>query len=371
MVGLGRVKTVAVVALVLAGGIGSAVAFGVVGAPAVESVDNRFITVSEDTTTIQTALTVTNPNPVGVQFGSSTVDYDVSMNSVSIASGTKEGIGVERGNSTLTFTTTMQNDQIPAWWFTHIENRETTQLTIDATASSSLLGGQSVSLTQNRTIETDIIGQFNSDETRPVNASQPVISDPVLYINETRGSWDRDNLNESTTPIDIEFDVYNPKTIIPYTVSKIGYTTSMNNVTVGDGESESNYVILPGETETVDVSTVIENENLDEWWVSHLERNQETDLYIDFYLILEANGKQFQIDLDAIDYETVIETDIFGNKAEYPTGSGGQANSTDGDGTSDDTTDDGTETDSETETDDGTETETDDDILNGTVESPL
>ncbi len=73
----------------------------------------------------------------------------------------------------------------PAWWVTHIDNGETTTVGIDATVTSSTLGGRSVSFSQERTIETDLLSQFNSTETRPVEADQPLVSDPVIYINET------------------------------------------------------------------------------------------------------------------------------------------------------------------------------------------
>jgi LEA14-like dessication related protein len=215
----------------------------------------------------------------------------------------------------------MQNDRIPPWWVTHIDTGETTTVGIDATVTSSALGGRSVSVSQERTIETDLLSQFNSTETRPVDADQPLVSDPVLYINETRGAWDQGNLTQSETPLNLAFDVYNPKPY-PYTITKVGYTIRMNDVTVGEGETDRGYVLGPDEETTLDANTAIRNENLDRWWVTHLQRSQQTDLYIDFYLVLEAGGEQFRVDLDSIDCQQEIETDIFGNKAQYPTGNG-------------------------------------------------
>jgi hypothetical protein len=40
---------------------------------------------------------------------------------------------------------------------------------------------------------------------------------------------------------------------------------------------------------------------------------------IDFYLVVRSRGEQFRVDLDAVDYGTPIETDIVGDKAQYPT----------------------------------------------------
>jgi len=317
--GLGRLQQVAIAVTVVVGVAVGAVGLGVVGTPSVETAENRFTGVSANTTTVGTTITVTNPNPIGVTLNGTTIDYTVSMNDVAVASGEKRGISLERGNTTLQFSTEMRNARIPPWWVSHIQNGERTRVTIDANITDSLAGERSVTVTQNRTVETDILGAFNSTETRPVNADKPFVSDPVLYINETRGSWDRAATNRSETPIEMTFDVYNPKSV-PYTVTRIGYRTYMNDVRVGSGETDSGALIMPGERETIGVRNVIRNQRLDRWWVTHLQRNQNTTMYIDFYFIVEGGGKQFRVDLDAIDYETAIETDIFGNKAQYPTG---------------------------------------------------
>ena len=314
----GKLNLVVVGALAVAVLVGGGFAMGVLGAPSVESVENHFGAVSETTTVVATDLRVSNPNPVGVQLGGATVNYTVGMNGVEMATGSKAGLALARGNSTFPFTTQMRNDRIPAWWYTHVENGEVSEVTVDATLTSSTLG-RSFSTAQERTVETDVVGQFNSSETRPVNANQPLVADPVLYVNETRGAWDRANLTRQRTPMDLDFTVYNPKPA-PYTVTKVGYTVTMNDVTVGAGESARGYIIAPRSTETIEAGAEIRNEHLDEWWVTHLRRNQVTDLRIDFYLVLEGGGESFRVDLDAIDYQQTIETDIFGNKAEYPTG---------------------------------------------------
>jgi LEA14-like dessication related protein len=355
---MGRLKIVGVLVVVAAAAVGGSVALGVLGTPSVTSVDNHFAGVSNQTTTVATNLTVNNPNPVGVQLGGVGINYTISMNGVEMAQGARQGVGVGTGNTTLPFTTEMQNDRIPPWWVTHIDNGETTTVGIDATVTSSTLGGRSVSVSQERTIETDLISQFNSTETRPVEANQPLVSDPVLYINETRGAWDQENLTQSETPLDLGFDVYNPKAY-PYTVTKVGYTIRMNDVTVGEGETDRGYVLSPGEETTLEANTAIQNENLDRWWVTHLQRNQQTDLYIDFYLVLEGGGEQFRVDLDSIDYQQEIETDIFGNKAQYPTGNGTSGGADDG--SANESTDGDEET--ETPTPTPTETETDDGLL--------
>jgi LEA14-like dessication related protein len=310
-----RIRFVATVVGVLAVTLVGAFALGVLGAPAVQDVDNRFGEVSNDTTVVHTDLVVNNPNPIGVQLGDSTINYTVRMNGVPMAVGGRTGLDIATGNSTLPFTTRMDNGQIPAWWATHVNEGERTVVTINATVRASLVGRHQYDLTQEKEVETDIIGNFNSGETRPVEADDPppTFSNPVLYVNRTSAQWGEATREE--TPIDMTFDLYNPQTL-PFTVSEFGYEITMNGVRVGEGTTEGLAAILPGATETVTTRARIINPNLDDWWVTHLRNDQVTNVRIEFYAVLagdELTG-DIRVPLDRLTYEETIETDIFGNK---------------------------------------------------------
>jgi LEA14-like dessication related protein len=338
--------------------LGGAVVTGVLGAPSVGAVENRFGPVNESSTVVETDLVVSNPNPVGVSLGDVRVEYGVQMNDVTIASGAKDGVAVDPGNSTLQFETAMRNERIPEWWHSHVEHDERTTVTVDAAAHSSTLGRTFEAPSVTRDVETDLLSQFNSTETREVNADRPVVSDPVLYVNETSAHWG--DPNESATPIHLRFVVYNPKPY-PVAVSELGYDVSMNDVGVGDGRTSSAYVVSPGSTETVETTAYVRNERLDEWWVSHLERNQVSDLRIDFSARLSLSEETVRVPLDALTYEKTVETDIFGTKpdGESPETSEATADSTET-ATGGETPTDSTET-----ADDRTATQTDDSGLFG------
>jgi len=66
---LGRLQQVGVAAGVVVAVVVGAFGVGVIGAPGVETVENRFTGVSGNTTTVGTAITVSNPNPVGASLG--------------------------------------------------------------------------------------------------------------------------------------------------------------------------------------------------------------------------------------------------------------------------------------------------------------
>jgi LEA14-like dessication related protein len=246
---------------------GAGVLSGALGAPRVVGVDNEFGNVTNETTEIRTALIVDNPNPFGVRVGNTTVNYTVEMNDVTMASGERSNLGLDRGNTTLQFSTRMRNGKIPEWWVTHLRNDERTTLRIQSEVSSSLVG-RSVRVPYSQRIETDIIGEFNSTETRPVNANAPFVSDPVLYVNETSANWG--SVTRERTPIRMRMRMYNPKQV-PYTISEIGYEMTMNGIPIGEGTTGRPYTIPAKSEKTVRMQTVIRNQQLDEWWVSHLK----------------------------------------------------------------------------------------------------
>lgn len=334
--------------------MGGAFALGVVGAPSVGGVENRFGEVTNETTVIESDLTVRNPNPVGVDLGGVTIDYGVSMNGIAKANGTKEGVVVDTGNSSVPFTTELDTSRIPAWWVSHVRNDEHTDLRVDATATSSTLG-RSYSTQVSRDVNTSVIEAFRTDEPKPLNASSPVVSDPVLILERTEADWG--TVNDSTTEVGMTLHLRNPKPY-PILVSEIGYDISMNDITMGSGEAARTTTIAPGETVAVEATTAIRTQRLDEWWVSHLQRNQVTELRMPFYLVVDLSnggGGEQRIELDS--YRRTVETDVFGTK---PAGDGTGSN-----GSVDDEGSDGSESDGDTATDTSTGTATGADTSDG------
>jgi LEA14-like dessication related protein len=371
-----RVKYAGVAIGALVGLILLGFVLGFFGTPSVDGVENRFAGVNDTTTTVETNVTVNNPNPIDITLGGVDLDYDIAMNDVHMADGQRDDVSAGPGTSTVQLQTLLQNEQIPEWWYTHVDRGERTNVTIDVDLSHGLLGGNAISIEQDKQIQTDILSAFNSTEPRPINLNRPLIEDPVLYLNETTGHYGS-NLTRERTPLDMAFTFYNPKPW-PYRITEVGYEIDMNDIQVGEGATERSATIPGGASERINASTVIANQRLDEWWVSHLERNQVTDLFVDFYIVVDpgptgiTDAEPFRIDAPELDYETTIETDIFGTKlatdngtddgssddADDGTGSDGESTPDDSDGSTDDSTDgDATSIpgDSDGTTDDGTE----------------
>lgn len=320
LAGVSTVKVVAAVLGIVTLSIGGAWTAGVIGAPSVAGVENRFGGVNETATTIESDVIINNPNPISLRLAGLAIDYGVEMNGIRMATGGREGVEIEQqGNSTIALTTTMENEKLPAWWASHVRNGENTTLVVDAAIRSELLG-RSFEPRINRSINTSIIAAFNSNEDHPIDANQPALSDPVLWLNRTSGSWGA--VDNETTEIDMGFDLYNPNPA-PVVISNLGYEIRMNDVVMGEGATDKSVAIPPGGLETVTATTLLENENLDEWWVTHLQNNQTTQLEVQFYAEVDLSGiggGTKRVPLDT--FEQTIETDMFGTKG-TESGNGG------------------------------------------------
>ncbi|UPW01458.1 LEA type 2 family protein [Halorussus gelatinilyticus] len=300
---LGKVAAVFAVGLVVsAAGVGAALSTGVVSPqpPTVESVENEWGEISAERTGIDTTVVVNNPNGVGVP-GVVGVSYDVSMNDVQMASGKTGGVSLSPGRNELTLQTHIDNEKIPAWWASHINNGEKTTLSVDPSVKAAFLSKGLPA--QNRTFETDMLSSFESQSGQSVEVN----GQTVLAVEETDASWGRATRNE--TPLQFTGTVRNPNGA-PVEFSKLGYEVSMNDVTVAEGTTGEPVEIAANSTDTIRINATLDNRKLDEWWVSHLRNDETTRLNVSVFAVAETDSGTERVPLPFLSQRVVFETDI-------------------------------------------------------------
>lgn len=302
---MNRTRAVVLSVVVLAAIGGAAVL--TVDRPSVAGTESRFAGVNDSTTLVTTELRVTNPNPIPIELGNTTVTHSIRMNGIEMGTGSRDDIRAAPGTSTVNFTTAIDNRNIPAWWASHVERGERTRVVTGAAVDVPVFGTARVS--KNRTLTTDITGALNTSESRPINASLPFVDDPVLVVERTSATWG--NVTRATTPLDIALRVRNPSEI-PIPVARIDYTLTMNGIAVGNGTTGEGTVLSPGSEQTITAGAAIRNDELDDWWVSHIERGQRTDLGISLTAVLELpDNRTVELPLDDLGGNTTIDTDVF------------------------------------------------------------
>ncbi len=298
-----------VVAVVLLG----IAAYGLlaVDTPQIQSVDNSWGTVTENQTEIETAITVENPLLIRVGDGVADVRYTVALNGVEFATERKDGVQLSGRDDVITVSTSMDNDRIPRWWVTHINRNQTTTVTVDPEVVV-LYGGfeaPAEESTRSRTFQTQLLEPLNSDEPRQFSAFDRT----VLTITETDARWGE--ATAERTPIDGSITATN-ELPIALPITEIQYTIRMNGIVVGQGTAAERTVIPPESSRRIDANATIDNSKLDEWWVTHLQRNETTRLSVDFTATVDYGGVERQIPLDAVSYNRTVRTNVFGSASE-------------------------------------------------------
>lgn len=305
---LSRRRTLAAVAVVVVLLVGVA-AYGLlfVDRPRVQAVDNEWGTVDADRTEIETEVAVANPLLLRVVDGAATLEYAVTMNDVQFATSEKERVHLGGQRDVVTTSTWVNNDQIPAWWVTHVNNDETTNVTVDPTVAVEYVGVTlpAKSWTRERTFQTDLLAPLDVDEPRRFSAFDRT----VVVVNETDARWGHATAEQ--TPINATATVTN-ELPVPLPITDVQYTIQMNGVVVGEGEAAQQTLIPAGATRTLDARAVVDNSRLDDWWVTHIRNEETTNLTVTFDATVEVGGVERRLPLRFISFERTFETDVFG-----------------------------------------------------------
>ncbi len=297
--------------LVIIALIGATIAFGVLAAdrPQIESVDNEWGTVTDERTEVETQVVVDNPLLLRVGDAAAAISYTISVNEIVIASERENQVRLAGSTSTVTVSTWIDNDQIPVWWTSHVNRNETTEVRIEPNVTVDYTATQLPAdrWTYNRTVQTDLLKPLQANQSQQFEAYDRT----VFVVEETNAQWG--NATEDRTPIEAEATVTNP-TRLPVPITEIGYTVRLNDIVVGEGVAAEQTVIGPGSTQTIEVNAAIDNSVLDEWWVTHLQNDETSNLTVDFTATLEYAGIQREVPLDFLSYDHTFETDLLGNQ---------------------------------------------------------
>lgn len=302
------VKLVAgLMALMLVSGavLGGAVASGMVSVqqPSVQSVSTEWGQVTAEGTAIRTTVVVDNPNSFGVP-GVFSVDYAATMNDVVVARGSKKGIELVPGRNTVTLTATVSSQAIAEWWVAHVEDGESSPMTVEATVKGPMGLSRTVPVADS-TLETDILGALQSSEPRTVE----VRGEPFVVLREQRAAWGE--VTAEATPLSVSATLEN-RHDHPIELDGLGYEVRMNDVVVAENETTRATTIAPGETGTLSVTAELRTARIADWWASHVENGERTVMNVSTYGIVERDGERVEVPLHMLERRLRLSTDLLG-----------------------------------------------------------
>ncbi|QLG49337.1 LEA type 2 family protein [Natrinema halophilum] len=303
-----RTWLVILVAIVL---IGATAAYGVLeaGRPQVESVDNEWGSVTDDRTEVETRIAIDNPRLLRLGDAAADVSYTVSMNDIEVANEHRNRMSLADDDSTVTVSTWLDNDDIPAWWASHIGRNETTTVRVNPSVGIDVAGIQlpATGLTGTRTVQTNLLEPIRTNESQRLQISGRT----MFVINETNAQWGKATANR--TPIDASATVTNQLSI-PVPITEIRYSVELNGIAVGQGVAAQQTVLKPDSTRPLEANATIDNSRLDDWWVTHLRNEETSNLTVEFDATIEYGGVTRTLPLEFLSYERTFETDLFGTQ---------------------------------------------------------
>jgi LEA14-like dessication related protein len=295
-----KVSAVVLVALVVL--LGILLATGVLAAPTVQNIDKGWGEVTDNTTEIETQVRVDNPNPIGIP-GIIDIEYTASLNDVVLTRNERSGIGLSPGSNTITLTSEMPNDRIADWWVTHVNNGEESTLRIDPSVSGP---GFSQSLsTQTSTIETDLLSSFGGEGPETLTLD----NESFLILRDQRAAWGE--ATAETTPLSFTTTLENVHDY-SVTLDGVAYEVSMNDVTLGSGQTTDGIEVAPGERGTLTVDAALDTAAFADWWPTHVRNNETSRMDVQLYGIVEKDGERRRVPLRLYQQRLEFDTDLLG-----------------------------------------------------------
>ncbi len=256
--------------------------------PEVREVWHEWGEVNTATTEIISHVVIYNPSRATLTIEDLT--YTIYLNDIKFATGRlQEPVQVPaQGEAELVLRTYLDNMKIPAWWVSHVKNGEKTVVRAEGKARLKAFG---VSFTVPLSMpaqeaETDLDERLDLENVTIDLAEVPFLgTDIELYVKEVDTSWGE--VNTATTELlhhAVILNTYDVPVLVPDMT--IEYEIWVNEVLLGNGtvpvESE---LVPPGGTYELDFSTVIDNDVLDDVWVSHLQHGEDSTVLVKVFVV--------------------------------------------------------------------------------------
>ena len=275
-----------------------------IGQPEIISTTYRWGQVTQSETEIITDITIRNPNPVSIPIKD--IRTTVTLNNIDMA--TMEPTGdmeiKPQSDTTITFSTKLNNGKLPQWWVTHINNNEKSTLDINGIITFDLkLTDYEYPFKLSNPIRTNIINSLNSMTLKSVS----IIGYKIRSDSETAWGDVTEDYTELITTATISHD----NSIFSLPLIKSRALVEMNNIKLAESTSDKQTLIFPGSQETVTYITKINNNKLNEWWVSHINNGEKTRVHTIIEPFIEVAGTEYGFILT--ETESEFTTDMLGD----------------------------------------------------------
>ncbi len=270
-----------------------------VGKPVLKGIKLRWGSVNRSYTEIIADINVYNPNPFSIPLKD--VRAYVFMNGIEVGKGhaIRCNIG-PKSNSTIVLAIYIDNSKIPKWWVSHVRNGERSVVKVKAYLVFPF--GITYPIEFSKVFKTDILSRISVN--KPVNIKEGPIT---VTLESAKSEWG--NVNESYTEIITLARIRNDNPF-PLPITKVHYIVDMNGIRVADGYSEVATIIPPNSEATIPLKTLINNEKMIEWWVSHIKNGEKSVVVVTLKPFVRVDGRTLEFTL--LKERFIFKTNLLG-----------------------------------------------------------
>lgn len=313
--------------------------------------------VTDERTEVIHTLWVDNPNPVGVEIGDEiTLNYQVQLNEGQFAEGSKEGIDVSSGNNTVEVRSYIDNENLPDLWVRYVRADETIRYRLESEAriAAGLNTTQELPTRTGTALEDErpvieaadeSVSSTEGEYTRSVDTDAlpgDALPDGILdresvtvgyEVREASAEWGE--VTDERTTMLIQVTLHNPSdtVVVPGVPDGLAFAVDVNDrrVLEADGEALSprnvdrDDVLLPGETKTYTYDVRMDNDEVDDWFTSHVRNGERSDVSVTFQLQFAVGETTMTVPRESpITYDCQVQTGILVDDQETDTDCGDQ-----------------------------------------------
>lgn len=283
--------------------------------------------ITENAVGVESSIWIDYNGPIDVDISWLEIDLDVYGNDVLLITGSKDGLSIEEGNNTVSVNADLVSDNFVDWWINHINNEEVTELEVDSKVYANNILPLSfeenvISKEFDTDIEEIIENNFESFEGAYEYDSGYPRDEEIIIRNV---DVDLGEVDQENTEIVVDMRIMNMNDY-PIPVPDFEGFLRLNDFILAEWNDEnvefteapSDRSIAPGEQENIVLSLDINNENLVDWFRSHVSQEEftEGELELDLFFDFEEDGR-FYITGEGMNCEIEFTTNILINQESY------------------------------------------------------
>lgn len=292
--------------------------------PEVRGITHRWGDATEETTQLLTTIRVYNPNPFMLPIKVLTCNFEV--NGIEAGHGENYDIHIEKGTeSPIVICTEIDNSKITALWIEHLNHGEKSEVNIDAGITFDLkVKDFTFHHHLKYPLETDLLSTLEGGVPRQVEkkTAVPLVGEVTILkitVEALSALWGE--VTSKHTNLNLSATIHNDNPY-PLPLPRIVYDVELNGWMLASGRSTVNYLLPSHSDKAIGTTIVLDNSQLDECFVSHIENGERSTFSIRASLVFELpqemavifGSKELSIPVWEESYQ--FDTDILKTEAE-------------------------------------------------------